>query len=290
MCVPKSEDEQLTGSFLKQSTRVRKVSRGSAFTSSPTILCTNAAWDFVHRLLETSPKTRMTLTDALQHPWLASYSDRDTMHVSHTRPGTPEPRTLDPDSSILSPGPDSFSAPNNRLRISPSQQENGAHGVDLSLEENGNLGLNGLKLSPNKRNLRVPEPSTSAMPGAFPRGSGSRGIPLERRASVLARQEMAEALRKTGPNRGTATTPPPEESWQIVQVPSKSPRAGEKRRARPMDIDDDAEMQAVQGNPMAEPLAKKGKRNASSGKPRTKAVAATPESPPPRRSTRNKRA
>lgn len=195
ICVPISKDERLTGISLKQSTQVMKVSRGSTSTSSHTILRFDSAWDFIHRLLETDPKKRMSLTDALQHPWLASYSNSDAMNVSHT---TPEPRTVSPDSSTLSPVPGSFSAPTDGPHISPSQQANRALAVDLFPKENRNLGLNRLTLSPNKTKSHEPEPSTSAMPGASSRGSGNPGRPLQRCALVFARQnqEMAEVSRE----------------------------------------------------------------------------------------------
>lgn len=238
----------------------------------------------------------MTLADALNHPWLASYRDENydpnAIPVSTTRPGTPELRETNPDSSILSPAPASFSEVNPSLRHSPSRLDNGEHDADLSLEENGNLGLNGLRLSPHKRNFPQPQPSSSDMPGAYPKASGSRAPPLERRASVLARQYMEDEERANGINNGTPTTPGVQESWQIVEAPVASPKAGEKRRARPASQEDENGLETVGEGSMAGPVPKMRKRNVSIGKPKSKGApgAAAPDSPGPRRSARNKKA
>lgn len=227
----------------------------------------------------------MTLTDALNHRWLMSYTngaeDPNSHPGSGTRLGTPEIYTNNPDSSLSALGSLSESHP--ALRRSPSQLDNGAYD-DPSLEGNGNLGLNGLKLSPQRRNLQEAQPSSSDMPGAYPKASSSRA--LERRSSVLARQEMEQAQREDGPNQGTSTTP--EESWQYVEHPVTSPRAGQKRRARPADHGSDNGLDAAQGDSTREPTAKRGRRNASAGKPRSNA-APPPDNAAPRRSTRNKR-
>lgn len=228
----------------------------------------------------------MTLTDALNHPWLISYTngteDANAHPYSGTRPGTPEIHTANQDSSLSALGSLADFQPS--LRQSPSHIDNGTHD-DPSLEENGNLGLNGLKLSPQKRNLREAQPSSSDMPGAYPKASSSRA--LERRSSVLARQAEEQAQREGGGKQGTSTTP--DESWQYVEHPAASPRAGQKRRARPMDQGSDNELDTVQGGSTREPLAKRGKRNVSPGKPKSDVVPLAPDGPAPRRSSRNRR-
>lgn len=247
-------------------------------------------------MLEEDPLKRMTLAEALDHPWLASYRDENydpnAIPASTTRPGTPELRETNPDSSILTPAPGSFSEVKPSLRHSPSRVDNGDYNADLSLEENGNLGLNGLQLSPQKRNFQQPQPSSSDMPGAYPKASGSRAAPLERRASVLERQQMEEEERANGVNNGTPTTPGVQESWQIVEAPVASPKAGEKRRARPASQEDENGSDAINEAPMAGPMPKMRKRNASSGKPKSKVApgAAASDSAPQRRSARNKKA
>lgn len=244
------------------------------------------AFDFIRRLLEQDPHSRMTLTDALNHPWLISYTNGTENASAHpmstTRPGTPEIHAANPDSSLSAFG----SVPNfyPALRQSPSRPDNDAHD-DPSLEGNGNLGLNGLKLSPQKRNLQEAQLSSSDMPGAYPKASSSRA--LERRSSVLARQEMEQAQRENGANQGTSTTP--EESWQYVEHPVANPRVGQKRRARPEDHGIDSGSDAAQGGSTREPVAKRGKRNTSAGKPRSNAAPLPSDGAAPRRSTRNKR-
>lgn len=244
------------------------------------------ASDFIRRLLDQDPKSRMTLTDALNHPWLISYTngtENPNVHPgSTTHPGTPEFYAANPDSSLSALGSLSESRP--ALPQSPSRLDSGAFD-DASLEGNGNLGLNGLKLSPQRRNLQEAQPSSSDMPGAYPKASSSRV--LERRSSVLARQEMERAQREDGPNQRTATTP--EESWQYVERPVASPRAGQKRRARPADHGSEEGPDAAQGGFTREPVAKRGKRNASAGNPPSNAAPLPPDNAAPRRSTRNKR-
>ncbi|TFY59338.1 hypothetical protein EVG20_g7828 [Dentipellis fragilis] len=60
------------------------------------------AHDFIHRLLETDPKKRMTMPAALEHPWLASV-DGDTWQTQP--PAESSLSSIDPDASMLSSFP-----------------------------------------------------------------------------------------------------------------------------------------------------------------------------------------
>lgn len=155
------------------------------------------AQDFIHRLLDANPSTRMTLTDALDHPWL-SLSPRP---ASDAVPAPAPPTTSQP----LPP---------------PTSNPAAAHaGIDRNLSD-----LSELSELPEDAEIEAAEgdiqrdvsmlsaaPSADDMPGvhALNIGSPARGrvrAPLERRSQVLARELAAEADAGVSPT-AAATTP-----------------------------------------------------------------------------------
>ncbi|KAG5642826.1 hypothetical protein DXG03_002057 [Asterophora parasitica] len=139
------------------------------------------AREFIQLLLEDSPRDRMTLTDALQHPWLTSYTrvyDHDGVDVLHNEPPTTDSSMISATSSV-----DSF-------------------------RNSVNEGFQNMHIQPGS--------SVPAVPGAFPDAGpsngagtsnvnreGSKTAPLQRGSHVL--QKAAEEGKQI-----------PEPSWEML--------------------------------------------------------------------------
>ncbi|KAH9083330.1 CAMK/RAD53 protein kinase [Lactarius deliciosus] len=152
------------------------------------------AQDFIHRLLDANPSTRMTLTDALDHPWLSQGA------ASNAVPAPTPPMTSQP------------------LPPSTSNPATAHAGIDRNLSD-----LSELSELPEDAEIEAAEgdiqrdvsmlsaaPSADDMPGvhALNIGSPARGrvrAPLERRSQVLARELAAEADAGVSPTAATTT-------------------------------------------------------------------------------------
>ncbi|KAF5385763.1 hypothetical protein D9615_002536 [Tricholomella constricta] len=138
----------------------------------------DAAQDFIRGLLEEDPRQRMTLTEALTHPWLASYTPVYDHRAGNTTSSIPTG-----DYSMVSSAGDS----------------------DDSFRGSVNAGFQKLHIQPSTAS------SIPAIPGAFPNGSVAAGIkrdisrtaPLQRGSHVLL--QAAEEGK-----------PIPEPSWEMI--------------------------------------------------------------------------
>ncbi|KAH9949119.1 kinase-like domain-containing protein [Amylocystis lapponica] len=135
------------------------------------------AEDFIRRLLEWNPATRMTLTHARAHPWLRAYHNG---HANDTPPPSPHPRAVTPLHAL---------APDASMRSDGMSVDMGVPSSDAPMDD-------------EQEQDSEPAPSQlPPIPGAFPASQplglpreGSRVLPLQRRAQVLqASQEQADA-------------------------------------------------------------------------------------------------
>jgi len=137
------------------------------------------AQEFIRRLLDVNPTTRMSLTDALHHPW-------------------------------LSPSAPSGSGNGGAGQVSAVTQ----HGLDRNLsdvselselpEDNEHAGVNG------DASMLSAAPSTDVMLGAHSLQINSpqrARAPLERRSKVLARELEAEAEAQVATSEGAGSSP-----------------------------------------------------------------------------------
>ncbi|RDB16782.1 putative serine/threonine-protein kinase fhkC [Hypsizygus marmoreus] len=148
------------------------------------------AQDFIRRLLEEDPRHRMSLTDALHHPWLLSYTPPANHQASSNSNSSSSVATND--YSMLS----SIAENDGSFRSSVDQSFQ-----DMQIQSSV---MNG---------------STPAFPGAFPSGSTAPGVrregsstaPLQRRSDLLA--QAAE----------DGNLPDP---WELVGNPHQQAAAG----------------------------------------------------------------
>ncbi|KAI0267103.1 kinase-like domain-containing protein [Gloeopeniophorella convolvens] len=130
------------------------------------------AQDFIHRLLDANPRTRMTLTDALQHPWLSGAS-------------------TDPATSTSDPAPTSAAA-------DASQPRSLSELSDLSELPDADADAD-TDLPPITEDVSM----LSAAPSLAPLSPDKRR-PLERRSRVLAREAEHENDAAGGAGTGAA--------------------------------------------------------------------------------------
>ncbi|KAI0301033.1 kinase-like domain-containing protein [Multifurca ochricompacta] len=137
------------------------------------------AQDFIRRLLNTNPSTRMTLTDALHHPWLEPSS-----HPAGANPNTTPSTDVPPASTTA--------APHNPVGRNLSDLS------ELSELSDGNAEIDAQQVLEGDVSMLSAGQSVDDMPGvqALNIGSPARSrvrAPLERRSQVLARELAAEA-------------------------------------------------------------------------------------------------
>ncbi|KAA1472825.1 kinase-like protein [Dentipellis sp. KUC8613] len=155
------------------------------------------AHDFIHRLLETDPKKRMTMPAALEHPWLANV-DSQTW------------QTQPPTESSLS----SISADASMLSSFPSDES-------MEMDGGANYGMGAAPTGAASGGAYDAE----SMPGANQLADTGRvnRAPLERRSEILAREEEAAVA---GPSSGSEEADEDEDA--MIQSPA---RGGKRTRA-----------------------------------------------------------
>lgn len=141
------------------------------------------AQDFIRRLLDTDPTTRMTLTDALRHPWLSV----TPYPASDATPVPAPPTTSQPEPPTQPTYPAAAHAAIDRNLSDLSELSELPEDAEIEEAEDD---------APRDVSMLSAAPSADDMPGvhALNIGSPARArAPLERRSKVLARELAAEA-------------------------------------------------------------------------------------------------
>ncbi|KAF8265517.1 kinase-like domain-containing protein [Lactarius quietus] len=151
------------------------------------------AQDFIRRLLDSNPSTRMTLTDALRHPWLSRTSSNASPAQAPTTSSQPQP-------SPLVPTPNPAAAHSLDRNLSDLSELS-------SLPEDAEIDAAADEVQRDVSMLSA-APSVD-MPGVHALNIGSPALarvraPLERRSQVLARELAAEADAGVSPTAGNA--------------------------------------------------------------------------------------
>ena len=207
------------------------------------------ARDFIRCLLEVDPTKRMSLTDALRHPWL------DSSATGASGSGTAHSPTMTGNSlSDVS-----------ELSVIPEDDHN--------ISANGDASM--LSAAPSSDDM----PGVGLLDISSPAKAGTRRpLPLERRSNVLAREAEAEA--HAAPKEAAEAEAEPVASGSTPpSVNRNSGNAGKRRRpespgggSSPVDVamgggresadSDDAAME-VEPHP---PAAKRGRRSPAQGR------------------------
>jgi serine/threonine/tyrosine protein kinase RAD53 len=137
------------------------------------------AQEFIRRLLDVNPTTRMSLTDALHHPWLSPSAPGGSVGGGAGRELAATPRGLDHTLSDVS-----------ELSELPEEHEHAGVNGDASMlsaapSADDMLGVHSLQINSSQRVL----------------------APLERRSKVLARELEAEAEAQAATSGAAASSP-----------------------------------------------------------------------------------
>ncbi|KAI0058110.1 kinase-like protein [Artomyces pyxidatus] len=186
----------------------------------------NACHHFVQRLLDYDPTTRMSLSDAQYHAWLAPPKQQETQTFV-----IPQGLSQTTDDSIEYPDLDSNGADASMASID---------GAGLAMDS---LNIQSSPAAGPKGKQREP---ASNVPGAFARVR----VPLERRSQVLAREAEEEARSKATSASASPETP--------ISGDAESSSSGKRGRSSPKD----ELMGAIEEDAMEEeqPLSKRNRR------------------------------
>ncbi|KAI0784623.1 kinase-like domain-containing protein [Abortiporus biennis] len=207
--------------------------------------------DFVRRLLEPKPERRMTLTDALEHPWLRRYRIQNGIQPDPVSASIPPPTgNIDIDASMASVAPESSMA----MDAEPTSQDSQAS----------------------------QESRPGHIPGSYPQSQPGRAAVRRRRDVVLEAQEKGE----DGffqPSQEMVENAAQEQQRANVQYMAESSRKN-KRKSSPLDFE--ASLTPIQDDEEGEKRAE-----AAEGGLREDMSMADPEpTPPPPSNGRQKRA